>query len=745
MEKLYPPIINEKLPAVYGEKISIPFLLNRAVGIEKDFKMSLIVTTLQSNTVLYNIKDGRWRYDTQENLYYAEFNLISKIYKEIKLNVGQYYKIQIAFVDTKNNDQIGFYSSIGIIKYTTKPKAEIINLNKNYYSSQDFVGIYSNQDYTEKPYSYEFIVKDSNLNIIARSGEKLHNSQLNEDKWSLETSLEKGKIYWIYYIIRTINDLKVESQPYKFMLFDTIDLEIGCVLNGELNYDNGYITIGLIPQKNRSLTGSYVICRSSNEDNFQTWEELYRFSLNNFFIEENKFIKLYTDFLIKHGVTYRYSIEGYNDKEFHSNKIISNDIKSIFEDAFLFDGDRQLRIRFNPKISTFKQTVLESKVDSIGSKYPFIFRNGNVQYKEFQLSGLLSFLSDENKLFFKEKEILDANRDEFSQTDLTDYNIYQEKEFRLEVLDWLTNGKEKVFKSPTEGNYIVRLMNTSLTPNDTVGRMLYTFNSTVYEMDDFSLSNLKKYNFIKYEDFESKVYGIKQIQINFAENNKLEDGVYYFNENTFNFCIYAKPYDKYRLYFADSTDLDMMIGRSGVYVVPAEEIAVTGIKALDGSMTATIEYQYLDNKIYNFGIWSDMKVLDCGSQFNGNDISKGTETNIINLICGTNKLINKKINKISYLRIERDPSAQDTNSEDDEAIIEFLIGYDDEGNSITTKEIIRLPRVNRGDDRETKNDLVQTMMGFEMWADEIDEIPYSITIGKNLILDLYYQLKVFEE
>jgi hypothetical protein len=52
-------------------------------------------------------------------------------------------------------------------------------------------------------------------------------------------------------------------------------------------------------------------------------------------------------------------------------------------------------------------------------------------------------------------------------------------------------------------------MNTSLTPNDTVGRMLYTFNSTVYEMDNFSLSNLKKYNFIKYEDFESKVYGIK--------------------------------------------------------------------------------------------------------------------------------------------------------------------------------------------------------------------------------------------
>ena len=754
MGKFYPPIINEKLPAVYGEKISIPFLLNRAMGETQITKMSLIITTLQSNTVLYILNNGSWRREESENLYYADFNLINENYKTIKLNVGQYYKVQLAFIDTLSSDkeQIGDYSSIGILKYTKKPKVEILNLDKNYYSSQDFVGQYSNEDLTEKPYSYEFVIKDNNDNVIISSGEQLHNSQLNynlqikkEDIWSSEASLEKGKIYWVSYIVKTINDLKIESRPYRFIMFDTVDLEINCVLNSELNYDNGYITIGLIPQVNRSLTGSYIICRSSNEDNFQTWEELYRFSLNNFFVEKDKFIELCKDFSIKHGITYRYSIEAYNDKEFHSNKIISNNIKSIFEDAFLFDGDRQLRIRFNPKVTTFKQTVLESKVDSIGGKYPFIFRNGNVQYKEFQLSGLLSFLSDENKLFFEEKEILEANKDEFSQTDLTDYNIYQEKEFRLKVLDWLTNGKEKVFKSPTEGNYIVRLMNTSLTPNDTVGRMLYTFNSTVYEMDNFSLSNLKKYNFIKYEDFESKVYGIKQYQINFAENDKLVDGVYYFDENAFNFQIYTKPYDKYRLYFADFTNLDVTIGRSGVYAVPAEEIAVTGIKALDGSMTATIEYQYLDNKIYNFGRWSGMKVLDCGSQFNGNNISERTEKNIIKLIHGTNDSIKKEINKISYLRLERNPAGQGTNSEDNAAKIEFLVGYDDQGDPITTEEIIRLPRVDRGDASNLIPKVKKTMMGFEMWADEFNEIPISITIGKNLVLDLYYQLKVFEE
>jgi hypothetical protein len=40
-------------------------------------------------------------------------------------------------------------------------------------------------------------------------------------------------------------------------------------------------------------------------------------------------------------------------------------------------------VRFNPKVSSFKETVLEQKQDTIGNKYPFVFRNGNIKYKEF--------------------------------------------------------------------------------------------------------------------------------------------------------------------------------------------------------------------------------------------------------------------------------------------------------------------------------------------------------------------------
>jgi hypothetical protein len=66
---------------------------------------------------------------------------------------------------------------------------------------------------------------------------------------------------------------------------------------------------------------------------------------------------------------------------------------------FLTDETRQLKIKFNPKVSSYKSTILESKVETIGSKYPFIFRSGHVNYKEFPISGLLSYLMDEKELF----------------------------------------------------------------------------------------------------------------------------------------------------------------------------------------------------------------------------------------------------------------------------------------------------------------------------------------------------------
>jgi hypothetical protein len=113
---------------------------------------------------------------------------------------------------------------------------------------------------------------------------------------------------------------------------------------------------------------------------------------------------------------YKYSFRQYDKNGNHTTLCIAKNIETgkeeifaDFEDMFLWDGERQLKIRFNPKVSSFKTTLLESKIDTIGSRYPFIFRNGSVAYKEFPISGLISYLADENSLFLNH---------------VTDLNIY---------------------------------------------------------------------------------------------------------------------------------------------------------------------------------------------------------------------------------------------------------------------------------------------------------------------------------
>ena len=56
-----------------------------------------------------------------------------------------------------------------------------------------------------------------------------------------------------------------------------------------------------------------------------------------------------------------------------------------------------------------------------------------------------------------------------------------ERRFKDTVLNWLGNGKPKFYKSPAEGNFIIRIMNPSLTPEDKVSRMIHNFSSTAYE------------------------------------------------------------------------------------------------------------------------------------------------------------------------------------------------------------------------------------------------------------------------
>lgn len=60
------------------------------------------------------------------------------------------------------------------------------------------------------------------------------------------------------------------------------------------------------------------------------------------------------------------------------------------------------------------------------------------------------------------------------------------------VLNWLNNGKAKLLRTNAEGNYIVRLMNISMTPEKTLGRLIHNFSATAYEIADYTQEELEK-------------------------------------------------------------------------------------------------------------------------------------------------------------------------------------------------------------------------------------------------------------
>ena len=378
-------------------------------------------------------------------------------------------------------------------------------------------------DSSEKVYSYKFDLYDRNSNLIESTGWQLHDSSTDlniyesQDTCRFNRDLNRKEYSYIRYTVRTLNNLEVSSPKYRIIQQVIVGPVIEMEIKPTLDFENGRVKISLRgPADEYGLetitTGNYRIMRASEESNYLEWEQIADFSLYG--QKPSKY--LYYDYTVKQGVHYIYGIQQYNAHNISSDRIQTDKIYVDFEHAFLFDGERQLKIKYNPKVSSFKATKLESKLDTIGSKYPFILRNGNVDYKEFPISGLISYKMDE-ELCFIDKDFL---KQEVGTTNLIGENIADERNFKLEVMKWLTDGNPKLFRSPSEGNYIIRLLNVSTTPTDSLNRMLHTFNGTAYEIAQCSFDNLVKYGLIKNSNQKTDQILWKSIELNkWGENH----------------------------------------------------------------------------------------------------------------------------------------------------------------------------------------------------------------------------------
>ena len=169
MAKLNPPYIDNILPpfAIDNEGkgvIQFQFTLNRMVSqndilvLEGRKKVAILIKDALTNSVIFDsVQQNRYCIATFDENTPTVGNIL--FYTDtIKFHSGQYYKIQIALIDT--NNIVGYYSTIGISRCILKPilrlvnKETISNCNVILKPQYEYTGQCILNEPTEKIYSY---------------------------------------------------------------------------------------------------------------------------------------------------------------------------------------------------------------------------------------------------------------------------------------------------------------------------------------------------------------------------------------------------------------------------------------------------------------------------------------------------------------------------------------------------------------------------------------------------------------
>ena len=550
---LYPPIIDTYMPAfvptLAENKVNIYFSLSKFNSPTKIKGVLVSLTDPQTNKSLIKSKtDLRlFTFDEEGNKdsnrdgddkYYI--TLTNTDLKTGNWEINKTYKVQIRFSSiapggeegmdwiVNNSQNFSEWSTVCLITPISEP-----TLTLNGFTDSDKVVLsFVNNHLTgsvnlQKPEELEsyrvrlYKSKDPSACLFDSGNIYTLESATNEINYEILFSFEEG----VEYILRLsyiTSSLYSSFQDFKFIIINTFSDNLKIDLEAKANSAEGYIELNIVPME--TLFSSYMIRRASHKTNFSIWEEVDNIVLTDNIKPGESFI--WRDFSAESGVWYKYCIQKrYANGDKGLTTPATSPVSLLLEDMFLLGEDqKQLKIKFDPQINSYTQTVQDTLTQTIGSKYPFIQRNGAVKYHQFGISGLISHFCDEEELFVKKEDLLYGNQELFNEYNeknrITAYNDFTlEKEFRERVLNFLNDGKPKLYKSGAEKNMIVRLMNISLTPETALGRLIYRFSATAYEIDDFSLGNLHKYNIQIMNDYIETVKEKEDLDLEIIPGN----------------------------------------------------------------------------------------------------------------------------------------------------------------------------------------------------------------------------------
>ena len=531
---LYPPIVATYMPAfIRTQSCKIYFSLSMYNSYEDIKNVQVIISNQNTNisalkTSIYpaGIKITNLNIDSSidgDDKYYITISPNDLEGGVFELN--QFYKVQLRFTSinaanitdsqkiaswlSNNEAYFSEWSTVCLIKGIQQPSIYIkgfedtSNNEETVFTTQvvDFVGslYYSANSNIEKEVlkSYSItLYNELDLETPLTESGIIYTNQYNpnEINYTFKYGLEDG-ISYVAVLEYTTNNLYTETKTYKFTIMQYGIDKLNADIEASADQEEGRIKIDIIAKDTEKFTGNLTIRRTSSESDFTIWEDVHTVTLTT----GQELNYTWYDSTVQSGVWYRYCAQKRNSRGDRGIIIeIRHPVMVVLDDMFLTRHNCQLKLKFDPQVNSFRHTISESRTETLGGKYPFIRRNGNMNYRQFPISGLITHFCDENGLFTNKDKVYGTSRelfDSFNETNnITDYQDYiYERNFREKVMDFLYDNTVKLFRSTTEGNILVKLMDISLTPNQTLGRMIYSFSATAYEIDEANIDNYNKY------------------------------------------------------------------------------------------------------------------------------------------------------------------------------------------------------------------------------------------------------------
>ena len=554
--------------------------------------------------------------------------------------------------------------------------------------------INTEEQFNEKLYYYEMYIY-KNGSVYEHSG-RIYTTDENERnlKYTFKKQLEVNQAYELEILFCTTSNY-IQSAKYEFvhsLIEEQMDIKIYLQENDEQGYIEAAVsTKDLIP-------GSYILLRASSLDDFATWKDIHLFQKGIDEHTKTKILKeiqneslmssndteeidgefyIYKDYTVQGGVLYKYKIQNYGKGGIRSLESGASEAALCYFDyMFLGDKDFQLKIKFDGNLSSPKKNILESKTDTIGGKYPVIRRNGNTQYESFQISGIISAFGDENEFYDNSwKEDLEWKTQYYDKYGISNMRDFVgEKSYRDKVNEFLHNGQVKLFRSMQEGNFLVRLMDISFTPNQQLGRLIGSFQATAYQIADLTVENYFKYNIldsITYNENQDIVsteiifgqYDAKPQSLRTLKNtlNKLRYEQIY-NYNNYQILTFLNKINKIEI--IPSEDDRIIVNRKIINLYQNKPIIfssedVFGVSSFNGVINyeAEIQIQYVQNAFKTQYVSTNIGQLENCQE---------------NIIAKLQELYNQNVENLYLQEIESIDAIEFKNQNNTDCVVEII-------------------------------------------------------------------------